>query len=235
MKILRRIHIIRMFFVLIIILILRIVAITKINEYENKRQVFIQVEEYSTNEILQNLDKDNTKIDIPVTNNDQKETEIRLQDNELEKVNFVRTVDGDTVIVNDGFEDIRIRFLCVNTPESVSNDKSKNNKFGELASTFTKEYFKNIKHVYLQYDIEQEDPYGRTLAYVWLSNNVDIKSESDIRQFMYNAILLEEGMCDVVIYEPNKLYKKLFYTIEEEATDSNIGLWEYDEFRILVK
>lgn len=39
--------------------------------------------------------------------------------------------------------------------------------YGKEASNYSKQHLNN-KDVYLEYDKEKEDRYGRTLAYVWL-------------------------------------------------------------------
>lgn len=155
---------------------------------------------------------------------------------ELDQVTLLRIVDGDTIVVdNDGSEE-KIRLLEVNTPESVHSDASKNNEYGVMASDFTKEYLANYinNYIYLSYDEERYDQYDRTLAYVWLTNDVNITSEDDIRNYCFNAILLEEGMAEFVVYEPNDMYEDLFKEIESVAKDTNTGLWQYNEYRQLV-
>lgn len=148
----------------------------------------------------------------------------------LNKVSFVRVVDGDTIVVIDNGEEKKIRLLSVNTPESVSSDESKNNIYGEMASEFTKDYFKGVQNVWLQYDTEQTDKYGRTLAYVWMKEDIDINSEKDIEKYMYNALLVSNGQAKVVIYEPNHRYKDELLKLQDNVETNGIGLWQYAEF-----
>lgn len=151
---------------------------------------------------------------------------------ELIPVTLNRVVDGDTitVLLSDGSEK-KIRLLSINAEESVSSDVSRNNEYGQMASDFLKEYLSNTKELWLQYDTDPQDQYGRELCYVWLSENVDVTSKKDIENNMLNAILLKEGYVYTVIYEPNSTYKDIFYEIEDGARKSNDGLWGYEEFQ----
>lgn len=151
---------------------------------------------------------------------------------DLIPVTLNRVVDGDTitVLLSDGTEK-KIRLLSINAEESVSNDTSKNNKYGQMASDFLKEYLSDTTEIWLQYDTDPQDQYGRELCYVWLSENVDVTSKKDIENNMLNAILLKEGYVYTVIYEPNSTYKDIFYEIEDRARKSNDGLWGYEEFQ----
>lgn len=136
---------------------------------------------------------------------------------ELEAVRLVRVVDGDTIIVEKAGEEIRVRLLCVNCEESVHRDAERNTEKGKEASEFTKEYLEDYPTLYLQYDEELYDQYDRVLAYVWLTDDVDVESKEDVEQYMFNAILLEEGQAEVVVYEPNHRYADWFYEIQENV------------------
>lgn len=126
----------------------------------------------------------------------------------------VRVVDGDTIIVNISGKDIRVRFIGIDTPESVNLDKSKNSQAGKVASEFTKKHLKN-KTVYLEYDESRYDKYGRTLAYVYISDKV-----------MFNRVLLENGLAKTMFVKPNTKYKSDFENIEREAQNNRVGIWK---------
>ena len=138
---------------------------------------------------------------------------------ELEAVELVRVVDGDTLIVSKDGENVRLRMLCVNCEESVHEDESRNTEKGREASAFTKDYLEDYDTVYLQYDEEMYDQYDRLLAYVWLTNKVDLESQADVETHMFNAILLEEGHAEVVYYAPNGRYLDWFYELEDANGD----------------
>lgn len=155
--------------------------------------------------------------------------------NKLSQATVVRVVDGDTIVVNRNGVNEKIRFLTVNTEESVSRIKSKNNKYGKMASEYSKNFFKAVKTVYLQFDESKKDQFGRTLAYVWTSKDVDTDNRADIEKYMYNAILLKKGYAVTVVYEPNHYYADTFKSIEKKARENQVGLWKYKGFRNLHK
>lgn len=66
-----------------------------------------------------------------------------------------------------------VRLIGVDTPESVHSRKPVE-YFGKEASEFTKKHFEG-RTVYLTYDWDRYDKYGRTLAYVWLPVKVNGK------------------------------------------------------------
>lgn len=119
----------------------------------------------------------------------------------------VRVVDGDTLIVRYQDEDVRVRLIGIDTPESVHPDKSKNTEDGLAASNYVKELLAE-KSVYLEFDKQQQDFYKRYLAYVYLEDGTFL-----------NAHLLEKGMAIVATYPPNKKYVELFESIVERGFD----------------
>ena len=137
-----------------------------------------------------------------------------------------RVVDGDTLILIDekmllGAElgekiysknnEVRIRLLMVDTPE-VHNVNTPE-PFGPEASAFAKKILTNQK-VRLEFDKEKLDPYGRTLAYIYLEDGR-----------MFNEMLLEEGLAKVVVFKPNNKYETEFRAIETKAKEEQIGIW----------
>ena len=133
-----------------------------------------------------------------------------------------RVVDGDTAVIRVNGEDRRVRFLGVDTPETVHPNKPVQ-FYGKEASNFTKESLTG-KNVWLEYDVSPTDRYNRHLAYVWTSRPNSI-NESTIRQSMYNAKLLLGGYAKVTIIKPNKKYEALFKKFESEAKSAKRGLW----------
>ena len=135
---------------------------------------------------------------------------------------IVRAVDGDTAVVKVDGQEKRVRFLGVDTPETVHPNKPVQ-FYGKEASNFTKESL-NGKRVWLEYDSNPQDRYGRHLAYIWLKNPKTI-NESPIRENMFNAKLLLGGYAKVMIIKPNKKYEALFKKFESEAKTAKRGLW----------
>ena len=86
----------------------------------------------------------------------------------------VWVIDGDTIAVQKGENILRVRFLCVDTPESVHPDRSRNTEAGKLASEYTKNALQD-RWVILEYEgSPKEDRYGRVLAYIHINFNVEL-------------------------------------------------------------
>ena len=152
--------------------------------------------------------------------------------NALESLELV--IDGDTMIVSFVFDDgskyqkERVRFLGVDTPETVHPNKPVQ-YYGKEASDFTK---KNLtdKTVWLQTDVNAKDRYDRMLAYVWLREpkEKDLDDEKAIRKNMYNARLLLDGYAQLMTVQPNSRYANLFVHFQREAREAKKGLWGKD-------
>ena len=69
--------------------------------------------------------------------------------------------------------------------------------------------------VYLEYDVSTSDRYGRTLAYVYLSDGR-----------MVEDILLEEGYARLMTIQPNSKYAEHFKMIESKAKKNEKGYWQ---------
>ena len=155
--------------------------------------------------------------------NEHNETSTVVNDSEIIHGIVARVVDGDTAVIRVNGEDRRVRFLGVDTPETVHPTKGVQ-PYGKEASNFTKESLTG-KNVWLEYDRNPTDRYNRHLAYVWLSKPGRIDEET-IRRDMYNAILLALGYAKVMIIKPNNKYADLFNKIQAEAQKSKIGMWQ---------
>ena len=126
----------------------------------------------------------------------------------------VRVVDGDTIIVDRDGKETRIRFIGIDTPESVNPDESLNSEQGAIAADFTKELLTG-QQVYLEYDKERTDKYDRVLAYVYLSDG----------ETMVETELLNRGMARTMTIEPNTKYATYFEQLEAAAAEKKIGIW----------
>lgn len=128
-----------------------------------------------------------------------------------------KVVDGDTAwftIVEDGIEVThKIRFLNMDTPETV-HPSQEVQPGGKAASDYVKETLEGQK-VWLEYDVQHLDKYGRQLCHIWLPGGV-----------LYNLQLVELGYATVTIYRPNIKYAKFFIAAQELAMETERGLWE---------
>ena len=135
-------------------------------------------------------------------------TEVTLDNRE--KVELVRVVDGDTIIVNYQNEQSRVRLIGINSPESVHEDESKNTQEGRDASDFLKEYLADVDYVWLEFDVEPKDQYDRYLAYVWMSGE-----GVNVAEDMLNGIIVSRGFADARSYKPNVKYQDALENVEK--------------------
>lgn len=132
----------------------------------------------------------------------------------------MRVVDGDTIIVRYQVDKIRVRLIGINTPKSVAPDDyleqtgEENTQEGVDASNFLKSFMEEKTNVFLEFDADLEDDYGRALAYVWLSGDGD-----DILTDMLNAILLKEQYTEVMTIKPNTRYVTEFEKIQSQTKE----------------
>jgi micrococcal nuclease len=114
----------------------------------------------------------------------------------------------------DGVE-TKVRLIGVDTPESVATGDNayKNCEEGKTASNFTNSIVEG-KYIYLEYDVDPDDNYGRTLAYVYMEDGQ-----------MLNKILLEKGYARMMTIQPNVKYVDYFVAIQREAQANGVGFW----------
>lgn len=126
----------------------------------------------------------------------------------------VRTVDGDTIRVDRDGEEIAIRLIGLDTPETVAADRPVE-CFGPEASARTAELVDGGE-VWLEYDEVSglTDKYDRTLAFVWLD-----------QQTMLNELLIREGFAEELTYTEGYAHAEDFRVAETRARDARAGLW----------
>lgn len=148
----------------------------------------------------------------------------KLSDYDMVEAEMIRVVDGDTLIVFMNGREERIRLIGVDAPESVSSNEEENSVFGERASEYTKEALSPGTKVFLTFDEEREDQYGRILAYVW--------TDSDLQNMdaLFQKQLLADGYAIAIHYEPNTMYTQILYAAMNEARLKKQGLWAEQDF-----
>ena len=153
-----------------------------------------------------------------------------------EQAELLRIVDGDTIWVRiDGAEEReKVRFLEINTPESVHSDKRKNTEYGEAASKHLKELLDGVETVWLTKDRSDTDQYGRLLRMVWTVPPTDPFSEAELREKCLNARLILDGYALPVTFDDYS-YEDLFRKFMKEAERENRGLWADAGWRTYVK
>ena len=122
-----------------------------------------------------------------------------------------RVVDGDTAKVFYGGESEYVRYIGIDTPESV-NPGSPVECFAEQASDYNEQMLA-AGEVRLRFGPELRDRFGRLLAYVYVSD------------VMLNAELLRKGLAETLTIPPNDAESGRFERIEERARRAGVGLW----------
>lgn len=134
---------------------------------------------------------------------------------------FIRVVDGDTILVQYEGESVSVRLLGVDAPESVHPDEKSNTPFGEASEEYLKELLAGVSFVYLEFDEEQYDSYERLLAYVYLGEEVSFENS-------LNYCLVADGYAINKEYPPNVSYARELEAACREARENKKGLWQLD-------
>jgi micrococcal nuclease len=119
--------------------------------------------------------------------------------------------DGDTIRVAGG---VRVRLIGIDTPETV-DPRTSVQCFGPEASARMKATLPPGTRVRLVHDVERLDRYGRTLAYVYRSNDGEF----------VNAAMVRDGYASAYTVPPNVAHADEFVALQREARDGNRGLW----------
>ncbi len=127
------------------------------------------------------------------------------------RARVVRVVDGDTIEVRLGGELEDVRYIGVDTPETVKPE-SPVECFGPQASNFNHRLVEG-KQVRLVFGIERRDVYGRLLSYVYLDGR------------FVNAELLRRGFGRTLTIAPNDRFARRFKGLEIAAARRGKGLW----------
>jgi micrococcal nuclease len=134
----------------------------------------------------------------------------------LQRATVRRVVDGDTiVVVIDGREE-RLRYIGIDTPETVRPNTAVE-CFGREASEANKRLVEG-RTVYLERDVSDRDRFGRLLRYVYVDD------PSGERLFV-NLELVSRGYAQAVTFPPDVRHADTFRAAEREAREAGRGLW----------
>lgn len=121
---------------------------------------------------------------------------------DMEECSLVRVVDGDTIEVIRGSENVVVRMNGIDAPESVHPNKDLNTAEGEAAAVYLEELLSDVDTVYLEYDVEILDSYDRALAYVWYYDEDEL--------IMLNLRLVEDNIAVPMTVGMNFRYQYFF-------------------------
>lgn len=131
-------------------------------------------------------------------------------------VKVVRVVDGDTIEVLIDGKLYKVRYIGIDTPETV-DPRRPVACFGKEAAEANKKLVED-KRVLLEKDISDTDRFGRLLRYVYVVDNKD-------RPLFVNDYLVREGFAKVSTFPPDVKFSQQFMEAEREARTQNKGLW----------
>ena len=123
-----------------------------------------------------------------------------------------RVVDGDTIVAQVGGRRERVRYIGIDTPESVKPGTPVQ-CFAKAASAANERLVEG-RTVRLEFDRELRDRYGRLLAYVERTDGVAV-----------NEALLRGGYARTIVFPPNTRHRRRFAALERDAQDRGAGLW----------
>jgi micrococcal nuclease len=128
-----------------------------------------------------------------------------------------RVIDGDTIEVDISGQNQKVRYLGVDTPETVDPRKSVQ-CFGKKASDENKKLVAG-KAVELEKDVSETDKYGRLLRFVYIKN-------SDGSRLFVNDYLVRFGFARVLTFPPDVKFQQQFLEAQRQAQQNNLGLWK---------
>ncbi len=125
----------------------------------------------------------------------------------------VKIVSGDTIHVFVNGEVERVRYIGVTAPDPGDGGPQSGDPQGREAFQFNRG-LTNAKNVRLELDVQERDPEGRLLAYVWLGD------------VMVNAELIGHGLGQVVTGGPNVRHQGELLRRQERARAAKVGIWK---------
>jgi micrococcal nuclease len=123
-----------------------------------------------------------------------------------------RVVDGDTVAVQLDGRPEKVRYIGIDTPESVKPGTPVQ-CFAKAASAANHRLVEG-RQVTLRFDAERRDRYGRLLAYVYRRDGLFV-----------NAALVRLGYAQTLTIPPNVAHAGLFARLAAQARRRDRGLW----------
>jgi endonuclease YncB( thermonuclease family) len=133
------------------------------------------------------------------------------------EVSIKKVIDGDTVILSDGRH---IRLIGINTPE-INHDNNKLSDKGAIkARSFLINLLDDHAQIQLTYGTERFDKHGRTLAHLYLKNDLNIQAE-----------LLRQGLAMPLRIAPNLSLVDCYNNAALSAKQKKLGLWTLSQYK----
>lgn len=128
---------------------------------------------------------------------------------------LARVVDGDTIVARIGGREERVRYIGVDTPETVKPNTPVQ-CFGAEAHDLNTDLLGAVgTPLTLRFDRELRDRYGRLLAYVYRAGD----------GVFVNARLVGAGVARTLEIAPNTLHAAQLGRLQHTARAAGRGLW----------
>ena len=130
------------------------------------------------------------------------------------EVKYSKSVDGDTAKFELDGKEITVRFLGIDTPETVHPTKGEE-PYGKEASNYTKGKLENAHKIEIEYDenASETDKYERPLVWVWVDDTL-LQEE-----------LISNGLARTYMLQDNYKYAWMLQENEEKAQEEKVGIW----------
>ncbi len=138
-------------------------------------------------------------------------------------VRVVDVLNGDDIVVRlPGEGDVNIHYIGIDAPE-IAHPRFGLEPGGHEAAQANRDIVLR-KWVRLELDVEEVDPFGRVLAYVWVH-------QQDGSEVMANAEMVWRGYARVRTRGPNTKYESYLRDLQTRARDHGLGLWSSESGR----
>ncbi len=139
-------------------------------------------------------------------------------------INYV--IDGDTFDIEfaHGSGSDRVRVLAINTPETNADDPWGPDCWAMEAKARAEELLPEGTPVWLTFDGEIEDNYGRLLAYVYFGRAPTEVSFQD----SFNFTMVREGHAWTYFFDNNRSFEDILRAGEQQAAAEDLGVWDCD-------
>jgi endonuclease YncB( thermonuclease family) len=124
----------------------------------------------------------------------------------------IQVVDGDTIEVELDGQIHAVRYIGIDSPESVAPNQPV--EWMSRQATEANEDLVQGKTVYLEEDVSGKDQYGRLLRYVFLADGTFV-----------NAELVRLGYAQAKAYPPDVKYQDRLREVQQIAQNEEVGLW----------
>jgi len=151
-------------------------------------------------------------------------------DSKFLQARIKRVIDGDTVVITlaePSRQERKIRLIGIDSPESRGSQKLNRDArrsgikkqrlkaMGRKSTRFVQKLLYEGQPIQLELGQEAQDRYGRTLAYIWLTDGS-----------MLNRQILQAGYAKTMSIPPNTKYLESFNQAEKTARNQKKGLWK---------